>query len=135
MDVHTAAQRSKNMSSIRSKNTKPELIVRRLLHGAGYRYRLHDSHLPGKPDIVFTRKRKVVFVNGCFWHSHDCKWGQVSPTTNSDFWAMKRSATVERDMRNITALADLNWSVATVWECELGDPLSCLEWLSRFLDN
>ncbi|HEX7201193.1 MAG TPA: very short patch repair endonuclease, partial [Arthrobacter sp.] len=100
-DKLTPEQRSWNMSRIRGKNTKPELLVRRLLHAKGYRYRLHGSsgasRLPGNPDLVFAGRRKVIFVNGCFWHFHDCRVGQHAPKANADFWAAKRTRTRERD--------------------------------------
>lgn len=109
------------MSRIRGKDTKPEMLVRRLLHSSGYRYRVHVADLPGKPDIVFTRKRRVIFVNGCFWHSHDCRYGRVVPATNSEFWANKRDATVARDASKSASLEQLGWTVITVWECETRD--------------
>lgn len=109
------------MSRIRAKNTRPELALRRALHAQGYRFRVHDRALPGTPDIVFTKRKMVVFVNGCFWHSHSCRFGQVKPATRADFWASKRSATVERDARTARALNALGWKTLTVWECELRD--------------
>jgi DNA mismatch endonuclease (patch repair protein) len=122
-DVFTPEQRSANMSRIRGKNTKPELIVRRLLHAKGFRYRLHGSaagtKLPGKPDLVFAGRRKVIFVNGCFWHSHDCKVGSHGPKSNTEFWEAKRTRTVERDAAANAALREAGWQVLTVWECEL----------------
>ena len=117
-DVHTAAQRSFNMSRIRNRNTKPEMIVRSIAHGLGYRYRLHRKDLPGKPDLVFSGRRKVIFVNGCFFHLHDCRYGNVTPKTNADFWAKKRLSNAERDARNIAELEKGGWQVLTVWECQ-----------------
>src|SRR5688572_12051601 len=96
-DVHTPEQRSRNMSAIQSKDTKPEMIVRRLLHTNGYRYRLHDKRLPGRPDLVFPSRKKVIFVHGCYWHMHDCKYGRVKPKSNSEFWSAKRNSNVSRD--------------------------------------
>jgi DNA mismatch endonuclease, patch repair protein len=129
-DTVSREQRSWNMSRIRGKNTKPELIVRRLVHAAGYRYRLHGmaagAKLPGRPDLVFAGRRKVIFVNGCFWHSHDCKAGQTAPKTNAEFWEAKRSRTRQRDAAQAAELAELGWEVLVVWECELKD-LSLLE--------
>ncbi|WP_253375355.1 very short patch repair endonuclease [Okibacterium sp. HSC-33S16] len=116
-DVLTPAQRRKNMSHIRATDTKPELAVRRRLHKLGFRFRLHVRGLPGKPDLVFPGRRKVIFVNGCFWHSHDCRYGRVVPVTNSEFWAKKRSDTVARDARNRRDLQSLGWDVLVVWEC------------------
>src|SRR5690242_17071009 len=118
-DVHTAKQRSHNMSRIRGKDTGPELAVRRLLHKAGYRYRLHQKDLPGKPDLVFPSRRKVIFVHGCFWHHHDCAFGQVVPKTNALFWHNKIASNVERDKRNRASLEATDWHAFVVWECEL----------------
>ena len=109
------------MSRIRSKDTKPEMLVRRLLFTEGYRYRLHARDLPGTPDLVFPSRKLAVFVNGCFWHSHTCPNGTHKPATNADFWAAKRSRTVERDGQALAGLATLGWRTLTVWECELRD--------------
>ncbi|AUI51270.1 very short patch repair endonuclease [Arthrobacter crystallopoietes] len=121
-DSLTPEQRSANMSRIRGKNTKPELIVRRLLHARGYRYRLHGSaagaKLPGRPDLVFSGRRKVIFVNGCFWHAHSCKAGQHEPKSNTEFWQAKRSRTAARDAAQRQELSAAGWDVLTVWECE-----------------
>ena len=116
-DVHTKAQRSRNMAAIKGKNTKPELTVRSLLHQMGYRFRVHRKDLPGKPDVVFAAKRKAIFVHGCFWHMHDCRYGTVVPATNADFWRKKRISNVERDQRNQEKLAQAGWRALTVWEC------------------
>jgi len=110
-DVHTPAQRSYNMSQIRSRDTTPELRVRRILHAAGLRYRLYGKHLPGKPDLVFARAQAVVFVHGCFWHMHRCRYGKREPATNKDFWARKRRANADRDKRNRTLLKATGWRV------------------------
>ena len=117
-DVHTPEQRSFNMSRIAGKNTKPELVVRKLLHAAGLRYRLHGSQLPGKPDLVFAAARAVVFVQGCFWHMHRCKYGKPAPATNKDFWAQKRRGNTDRDKRHRDALKAGGWKVFEIWECE-----------------
>jgi DNA mismatch endonuclease (patch repair protein) len=119
VDVHSPAQRSFNMSRIKSRDTKPELTLRRGLHARGFRYRLHSAALPGKPDLVFASRRVTIFVNGCFWHSHACKSGQVSSETNAEFWSQKRTATVARDQVVRVELEALGWRVLTVWECEL----------------
>ncbi|TFD25170.1 very short patch repair endonuclease [Cryobacterium lyxosi] len=129
------AHRERTISRIRSVDTKPEWIVRRLLHSLGYRYRLHVSGLPGKPDLVFTRRQKVLFVNGCFWHSHSCSSGQSTPASNVVFWASKRSKTVARDARNKVYLETLGWSVLTMWECELHDSEILARTLCDFLDD
>jgi DNA mismatch endonuclease (patch repair protein) len=117
-DVHTQQQRSRNMAAIRGKDTKPELRVRAALHALGYRFRLHRKDLPGKPDIVLPKHHTAIFVHGCFWHSHDCRWGKVIPKTRAEFWSGKRGGTMERDGRKARALEELGWRVLTVWECE-----------------
>jgi DNA mismatch endonuclease (patch repair protein) len=106
------------MSRIRGKNTNPEMKVRSLLHSLGYRYRLHVRDLPGHPDIVLPKHRVVIFVHGCFWHMHKCRFGRVVPKTNAEFWQTKRSGNTERDRRNARQLRKVGWTVLTVWECE-----------------
>jgi len=119
MDVLTAEQRSKNMAAIRSKNSKPEIVVRKLLHRLGFRFRLHRRDLPGCPDLVLPKYKTVIFVNGCFWHQHaNCKHSHI-PQTRVDYWSAKLNATVERDQRNIKDLARLGWRTIVVWECQL----------------
>ncbi|MFZ3416678.1 very short patch repair endonuclease [Arthrobacter sp. 3Tela_A] len=134
-DTVSAEQRSRNMSRIRSKNTKPELKVRRLLHHAGYRFRLHGAaaggSLPGKPDLVFAGRRKVI--NGCFWHTHSCSAGTHAPATNPEFWAAKRARTVARDAAALQALKAAGWEALVVWECELRNPSALEAELSAFL--
>jgi len=122
VDVHTSQQRSFNMSRIRGKDTKPELIVRSLVHQLGFRFRLHRKDLPGKPDLVLPRLRKVIFVHGCFWHRHRCRYGRVQPKTNAEFWHAKLMGNVERDRRNRKALRKAGWQVLEVWECWTRDP-------------
>ena len=118
-DNHTKEIRSYNMSRIRSKNTKPEEMVRKYLFSQGFRYRKNDTRLPGKPDIVLPKYKTVIFVNGCFWHKHEnCKYF-VWPKTNEDFWRTKISANVSRDQENIKLLSELGWNVIVIWECEL----------------
>jgi DNA mismatch endonuclease (patch repair protein) len=116
-DVHNREQRSYNMSRIRGTDTKPELRVRRILSDLGFRYRLHGKKLPGKPDLVFAGAKAVVFVHGCFWHMHRCKYGKPVPATNQTFWAEKRRSNVERDKRNRAALKADGWRVFEIWEC------------------
>lgn len=116
-DVHSAEQRSFNMSRIGSRNTKPELIVRSIIHRMGFRFRLHRRDLPGKPDIVLASRRKIIFVHGCFWHSHACRYGRVTPATNSEFWTTKLAANTIRDRRNLRKLRVDGWQVLVVWEC------------------
>jgi DNA mismatch endonuclease (patch repair protein) len=120
-DVHTAEQRSYNMSRIRGAHTKPEMRVRRRLHAMGFRYRLHAAELPGKPDLVFPRAGAVLFVHGCFWHMHRCPLGKPVPATNASFWAEKRRSNAERDRRNRAALRKAGWHVFEIWECQTRD--------------
>ena len=117
-DIKSKEERSKNMSAIKNKNTKPELIVRKYLFSQGFRYRLNVSKLPGKPDIVLSKYRTVIFVNGCFWHLHNCKYF-VYPKQNADFWKNKINSNVERDRRNYNALIAAGWKVIIIWECQL----------------
>jgi len=116
-DVLTPEQRSYNMSRIRSGGTKPEMRVRRLLHAMGFRYRLHGKSLPGRPDLVFAGARAVLFVHGCFWHMHRCRYGKPAPSTNKEFWALKRRSNADRDKRNRKALRAEGWRVFEIWEC------------------
>lgn len=118
MDVVTPAVRSRMMRNIQGKNTKPEIVIRKALHHRGFRYRLHDKLLPGKPDIVLPRFRAIIFVNGCFWHGHNChlfKW----PKSNTVFWKAKITANKERDERNKALLEAKDWRVTTIWECSV----------------
>ncbi len=118
-DVHDKKTRSYNMSRIRSKNTKPEIIVRKYLFSQGFRYRLHDKKLPGKPDLVLPKFRTVIFVHGCFWHGHeDCRYFVV-PKTNPEWWLRKINRNRELDKKNALELARLGWQVITIFECEL----------------
>ena len=117
-DVHSKRVRSKNMAAIRSKNTKPELIIRKALFSKGFRYKLHDKNLPGKPDLVFPKYKSVIFVHGCFWHMHEChlfKW----PSTRPEFWKKKITRNKDVDKRNIKKLKRDGWYILTVWECAL----------------
>lgn len=132
MDVHTPEQRRRNMSAIKGKDTKPEMIVRRLVHRLGYRYVLHLKRLPGRPDLVFPSRRKVIFVHGCFWHMHHCRWGAVVPAVRTEFWQGKRSGNVKRDDVHREALISQGYEVLVVWECELKDP-ELSERLAAFL--
>ncbi len=133
VDSLTAEQRRRVMSRIRGKDTKPEMLVRRLLFAQGYRYRLHAKDLPGTPDLVFRGRHKAIFVNGCFWHSHSCSNGSHKPATNAEFWEAKRTRTVERDAQAVAALAARGWSSTTVWECQLRDLDSVAVQLHGFL--
>ena len=118
MDVHTSEQRSFNMSRIRARDTKPEMLLRKGLHAAGYRFRLHDRGLPGHPDLTFPRFRAVVLVHGCFWHGHDCPMFRL-PKTRPEFWAGKIAGNRARDVRTHEELMKAGWRIATVWECAL----------------
>ena len=112
------------MSRITGRDTKPEMLVRRECHRQGLRFRLHKKDLPGKPDLVFPKYHTVLFVHGCYWHSHECKYGSVVPKTNTQFWQQKRSATIDRDERNIRDLEYRGWRVLTYWECEISEKKS-----------
>ena len=135
-DTLTPSQRSALMSRIRSKDTQPEMIVRRILHGMGYRYVLHDKRLCGKPDLVFPSRRKVVFVHGCFWHGHACSMAR-RPKTNAAFWSAKFEANRRRDARDARRLRRLGWGVLTVRECATRmTDLGRLQWrLIAFLED
>jgi len=120
-DVFDRTKRSAVMAAIKGKDTKPELTVRRFLHSLGYRFRLHGSEMPGRPDIVLPRLRTVIFVHGCFWHQHrDCRFA-VMPKTNVSFWSKKLEANSARDARNSARLRRLGWRVLTIWECHVGE--------------
>lgn len=134
-DVLTPEQRRRNMAAIKGKNTKPEMIVRQLVHSSGYRYRLHRKDLPGKPDLVFPSRRKIIEVYGCYWHMHDCPYGKVVPKTNAEFWQTKRLSNVTRDKRNSEELAKQGWRVLIIWECEVKDKNQLQEHISQFLDS
>lgn len=121
MDVHNKKTRSYNMSKIKSKDTKPEILVRKICHQIGLRYRLHQKIYKSKPDLIFKKHKTVIFVNGCFWHSHNCKSGNVSPKTNVEFWKKKRHDTILRDMNNYKELNANGWRVVIIWECETKD--------------
>ncbi len=126
--------RSRIMAQVKSKGMKPEMTVRRLLHGLGYRYRLHRADLPGRPDLVFSSRRKIVFVNGCFWHYHpDCERVRI-PATNRDYWLAKLERNRDRDGRNLSLLEESGWSVMTTWECQLRDLNTATERLVAFLE-
>ena len=118
-DVHDEKTRSYNMSRIKGKNTKPEILVRKFLHKNGYRYRLNYSKLPGKPDIVLPKYKTVIFINGCFWHGHEqCKYF-VLPKTKTDWWLDKINATKQRDLLKMNELESQGWRIKVIWECEL----------------
>ena len=126
-------ERSRIMRAVKDRDTKPEMIVRRMIHGMGYRYRLHRRDLPGKPDLVFPSRRKVVFVHGCFWHGHDCKRGNRQPATNRDYWIPKLQRNRARDKENLARLRQLGWKSTVVWECETKEDRPLRKKLRRFL--
>jgi DNA mismatch endonuclease (patch repair protein) len=136
MDVHDKKTRSFNMSMIKGKNTKPEIIVRKYLYQNGYRYRLNYSKLKGKPDIVLSKFKTVIFVNGCFWHGHEgCKYF-VIPKTRTKWWIEKINKTKRRDHTNYKKLSESNWKVIVIWECELkNNPENRLEKLIKEIEE
>lgn len=135
MDVHSPERRSYNMSKIKGKNTRPEMIVRKWLWRNGYRYRLHKKDLPGKPDIVLAKYRTVVFVHGCFWHQHTCRYFKW-PNTNKAFWEKKISDTVQRDKKNYAALFESGWKCFIIWECQVkGKEPEVFDDLKLFLEE
>jgi DNA mismatch endonuclease (patch repair protein) len=117
-DQFSPAERSRIMRCVKSGNTTPELVVRRLVHGLGYRFRLNNRHLPGQPDLVLPRLGKAIFVHGCFWHRHACGAGQSTPASRVDYWQAKFTRNVLRDRSNLRKLRRLGWSVLVVWECQ-----------------
>ena len=118
-DVHTTAQRRFNMQQIKGKHTKPEMVVRKFLHAHGYRYRLHDKKLPGKPDIVFRKYNTLIFIHGCFWHGHsNCKYYKV-PKTNTEWWLNKINGNIANDKKAMNALKKEGWKIITIWECQV----------------
>lgn len=133
MDPLTPAQRSERMGRVKNKDTKLEMVVRRLVHGMGYRYRLHSKTLPGHPDLVFPGRRKVIFVHGCFWHRHEgC--GRT-PKSRLDFWVPKLEANKARDTANQARLRELGWSFFIAWECEMRDRAALAGRLRAFLET
>ena len=119
VDRVSEEKRSWIMSRVGSQDTKPEIIVRRFLHAKGFRYRLHNQNIIGKPDLSNQKRKIAVFVHGCFWHSHKCKYGKVRPKTNEDFWTGKRKKTIQRDKKNYRELINNDWTYLIIWECEL----------------
>jgi len=133
-DSKASKERSRIMRAIKSKDTKPEMVVRRLLFSKGFRYRLHDKTLPGKPDIIFKSKNKIIFVHGCFWHGHDCKRGSRIPKKNREYWTQKIRKNVIRDSKHLSDLKALGWDILILWECELKE-LEAIELkLKEFLE-
>jgi DNA mismatch endonuclease, patch repair protein len=129
----TPEQRSRIMRAVKGGDTAPEMAVRRMAHRMGYRFRLHRKDLPGKPDLVFPKLDKVIFVHGCFWHGHDCARGARVPVQNRGYWISKVACNKARDERAQTALRTLGWDVLVFWECELKRPARAAKRLERFL--
>ncbi len=135
MDRIASERRSWLMSRVRSKDTGPELAVRKLVYGLGYRYRLHVAELPGRPDLVFSRRRKAIFVHGCFWHRHvGCDLATM-PKSRVAFWEEKFNANIRRDKRQIAALRRLGWSVLVIWQCELDAEMRLARKIKRFIEH
>lgn len=118
-DQYSQEKRSEIMRRVRNKNTRPEMLIRRLIHSIGYRYRLHRKDLPGKPDLVFPSRKKIIFVHGCFWHGHSCKRGNRIPKNNHEYWVKKIFSNKERDKVQIAELELKGWLVLVVWECQI----------------
>lgn len=137
-DLLSSERRSENMRRIRSKGMKPELVVRSLVHALGYRYRLHRKDLAGKPDLVFSNRRKLIFVHGCFWHGHhdrECVDGRHLPKSNRDYWLPKLARNKERDASNIAVLLSRGWSILLIWECETSNRDRLRRLVRRFLEG
>ena len=134
-DVFPRDKRSWIMSRVREKNTCPELKVRSLVHRLGYRFRLHRKDLPGRPDLVFPSRKKIVFVHGCFWHGHDCVRGHRVPKTNSKYWIEKIQRNMERDSKHQSILKAMGWNVMVIWECEVNNSGILEEKIDGFLSS
>lgn len=133
MDIVSPEKRSRMMAGIKGKNTKPEMVVRKLVHRMGYRFRLHRKDLPGSPDLVFPRLRRVIFVHGCFWHQHPGCRLAYTPKSNTQFWHDKLTANTSRDAMAVMALDALGWKVLIVWECEISNLPALAQRLNSFL--
>ena len=123
------------MSGIRGKDTKPELAVRSVVHRMGYRYRLHGKELPGKPDLIFPARAKIIFVHGCFWHGHACQTGRRRPKSNCSYWNPKLDGNMKRDRATTRKLRRMGWGVLVLWECQLKDQAKLRKRLARFLGD
>jgi len=135
MDVLTKKQRSYCMSRIRGKDTKPEIAVRKIIHNLGYRYRLYKKNLPGCPDIVLSSHQKIIFVNGCWWHRHNCRLGRRTPKSRLEYWLPKLRKNKERHKTNLQKLRRDGWKVLTVWECQTKNPSKLTNKLETFLKS
>lgn len=135
IDTLTPMERSERMSLIKERDSRPEMVVRRLVHGLGYRYRLHRRDLPGRPDLVFGKRQKIIFLHGCFWHRHDdsaCKLARL-PKTRLDFWLSKLEANRARDVKNQERLKEMGWDYLVIWECQLRDKEQLAKRIQSFL--
>jgi DNA mismatch endonuclease (patch repair protein) len=133
LDTLSPKERSKRMSLVRSKNTKPELMVRRLVHGLGFRFRIHDPKMPGSPDIVFRSRKKVIFIHGCFWHGHACHLGRM-PKSRVGFWSTKIAGNRKRDGKVSRAIRAMGWRKLVLWECRLKDQKKLEKIIKEFMD-
>lgn len=131
----TAKLRSRIMRAVKGRNTGPEMFVRRLAFNMGHCYRLHRADLPGRPDLVFAGRRKVIFVHGCFWHGHDCPRGARQPKQNAAYWSAKINGNRDRDAKNLAALNKLGWETLIIWECEIKEPAAVKRRIADFLAN
>ena len=134
-DTFSKTERSAIMRAVKSGDTKPEMLVRRMVYALGYRYRLHRADLPGKPDLVFSSRCKAIFVHGCFWHGHDCPRGARIPKSNTDYWLRKITRNQERDQANLAALNRQGWDTLIVWECQTKDLATLELCLTNFLET
>ena len=135
MDVFDKEKRSRVMSKIKDKNTKPEVLVRSVLHRMGYRFRLHGKDLPGKPDIILPKYKKVIFVHGCFWHGHEGCDKSKRPSANREFWDKKLDKNINRDQKNIAELNKYGWETLIIWTCETKDIQTLKQKLTTFLES
>ena len=133
--MQASEARRRTMQAVKSKDTGPEMLVRRLLYAQGYRYRLHRRDLPGCPDLVFSSRKKVIFIHGCFWHGHDCQRGARVPVQNRPYWTQKIAKNRERDRSAQTSLSTLGWEVLVLWECELREDHDILLRLREFIEE
>ncbi|MCX5670789.1 MAG: very short patch repair endonuclease [Planctomycetota bacterium] len=134
-DTFTKAERSRIMAAVKGKDTKPEMVVRRLVWGLGYRYRLHVRSVPGCPDLVFRSRRKAIFVHGCFWHRHWCSGGRSMPASRVKYWRQKFARNMARDVKHRRRLSRMGWRVLTIWECQTGKPDRLESRLKAFLQS
>ncbi len=133
-DTFSAKERSKIMSRVHGKSTRPEIKVRKIVYGLKIRYRLHRKDLAGCPDLVFSSRQKVIFIHGCFWHGHNCRAGQNRPASNTDYWEAKLERNIKRDEVNLRKLSNIGWSSLVLWECELKDIDALTRTIKKFLD-